>query len=63
MHLDLTVPTVADLERQHRRALDLGATLLLDRVDDPHEPLYLYADPAGHPICIFVAPGTPDDGH
>jgi hypothetical protein len=22
------------------------------------EPLYVYADPAGHPFCIFVAPPT-----
>ncbi|MEJ2867979.1 VOC family protein [Actinomycetospora sp. OC33-EN08] len=63
VHLDLTVPTTPDLERQHARALDLGATMLLDRSDDEHEPLYVYADPAGHPFCIFVAPGTPDDGH
>ncbi|GLZ55832.1 glyoxalase [Actinomycetospora sp. NBRC 106378] len=63
VHLDLTVPTPEDLERQQRRALDLGATLLLDRSDDEHEPLYVDADPAGHPFCIFVAPGTPDDGH
>ena len=27
----------------------------LDRTDDPDEPLYVYADPAGHPFCIFVA--------
>ena len=29
--------------------------LLYDRFDDPDEPLYVYADPAGHPFCIFVA--------
>ena len=23
--------------------------------DDPEEPLRVYADPAGHPFCIFVA--------
>ncbi|PVY96025.1 VOC family protein [Actinomycetospora cinnamomea] len=63
LHLDLTVPTVEDLQRQHRRALELGATHLLDRADDPHEPLHVYADPAGHPFCVFVAPGGPDDGH
>jgi len=56
LHLDLTVPTAADLEVQHRRALDLGARLLHDRADDPQEPLRVYADPAGHPFCIFVAP-------
>jgi catechol 2,3-dioxygenase-like lactoylglutathione lyase family enzyme len=55
LHLDLTVGSVADLDAQHRRALDLGARLLLDRSDDPEEPLRVYADPAGHPFCIFVA--------
>jgi Glyoxalase-like domain len=61
-HLDLTVPTVADLELQHERALDLGARLLQDRADDPEEPLRVYADPAGHPFCIFVAPPRADAG-
>jgi catechol 2,3-dioxygenase-like lactoylglutathione lyase family enzyme len=55
LHLDLTVPTVAELDRQHDRALRLGAALLLDRSADPEEPLRVYADPAGHPFCIFVA--------
>ena len=54
LHLDLTVPTVADLEAAHERALGLGARLLLDRSDDPDEPLHVYADPAGHPFCVFV---------
>ena len=55
LHLDLTVPDRASLERQHVRALSLGAELRLDRTDDADEPLYVYADPAGHPFCIFVA--------
>lgn len=54
LHLDLTVPTTADLDIQHERALALGARLLDDRSDDPEEPLRVYADPAGHPFCIFV---------
>jgi catechol 2,3-dioxygenase-like lactoylglutathione lyase family enzyme len=54
LHLDLTVPTVADLDAQHDRALSLGARLLLDRSGDPQEPLRVYADLAGHPFCIFV---------
>jgi catechol 2,3-dioxygenase-like lactoylglutathione lyase family enzyme len=53
LHLDLTVPTAADLDVQHDRALSLGARLLYDRSDDPEEPLRVYADPAGHPFCIF----------
>ncbi|NGN65647.1 VOC family protein [Streptomyces sp. A7024] len=56
LHLDTTVPTVEALEAAHRRALELGARELLDRTDDPEEPLRVYADPSGHPLCIFVAP-------
>ncbi len=55
LHLDCTVPDVAELDRQHDRALALGARLLLDRSDDPDEPLRVYADPSGHPFCLFVA--------
>ncbi|MGV9764002.1 VOC family protein [Micromonospora tulbaghiae] len=54
LHLDLTVPSVAELDRQHDRVLALGGRLLLDRADDPDEPLRVYADPAGHPFCVFV---------
>lgn len=53
--LDTTVPSQQELGIQHQRALKLGARLLLDRSDDPEEPLRVYADPAGHPFCIFVA--------
>lgn len=55
LHLDLTVTTIEDLNAQHERALALGARLLLDRSEDPQEPLRVYADPAGHPFCLFVA--------
>jgi catechol 2,3-dioxygenase-like lactoylglutathione lyase family enzyme len=55
MHLDLTVTSVEELERQRTRAESLGAQLLLDRTDDPDEPLYVLADLSGHPFCIFVA--------
>jgi hypothetical protein len=54
LHLDLTVPTLEELNRQHERALQLGASLRYDRSHDPQEPLRVYADPAGHPFCIFV---------
>ena len=54
LHLDLRVDDTAALDRQHSRALALGATLLLDRSDDPEEALRVYADPAGHPFCLFV---------
>jgi catechol-2,3-dioxygenase len=56
LHLDLTVPTVEDLDAAHERALQLGARMLYDRSSDPEEPLRVYADPAGHPFCVFVAP-------
>ncbi|MEU7796539.1 VOC family protein [Micromonospora tulbaghiae] len=55
LHLDLTVPSVAELDRQHERVLALGGRMLRDRSDDPDEPLRVYADPAGHPFCVFVA--------
>jgi catechol 2,3-dioxygenase-like lactoylglutathione lyase family enzyme len=54
LHLDTTVPDIEELRRQHERVLALGATLLYDRSEDRQEPLYVYADPAGHPFCIFV---------
>jgi catechol 2,3-dioxygenase-like lactoylglutathione lyase family enzyme len=56
LHLDTSVPSKEELERQHTRALQLGATLRFDRSNDPREPLYVYADPDGHPFCIFVSP-------
>jgi len=56
LHLDMTVPDRASLDVQHQRALALGARLLTDRSDDEDEPLRAYADPSGHPFCIFVAP-------
>jgi catechol 2,3-dioxygenase-like lactoylglutathione lyase family enzyme len=59
LHLDLTVRSIGELDAQHERALALGARLLLDRSDDPEEPLRVYADVAGHPFCIFVV--TPVD--
>jgi catechol 2,3-dioxygenase-like lactoylglutathione lyase family enzyme len=54
LHLDTTVSTVGDLRIQHERALALGARLLFDRSDDEEGPLFVDADPAGHPFCIFV---------
>jgi catechol 2,3-dioxygenase-like lactoylglutathione lyase family enzyme len=59
LHLDLTVPDVDELAAQRERVLTLGAKLLLDRSSDPDEPLYVFADPAGHPFCIFVSPDHP----
>ncbi len=60
LHLDLRVPTSDALDRHHERALELGARLLQDRSDDPEEQVRVYADPAGHPFCLYV-PATPLD--
>lgn len=54
LHLDLVVNSVEELRVQHERVLRLGGRLRLDRSDDPEEPLRVYADPAGHPFCVFV---------
>lgn len=59
LHLDLTVGDIDELTAQRDRALALGAELRLDRSADPDEPLYVFADPAGHPFCIFVSPDHP----
>lgn len=55
LHVDFTVSSLAELHRQRERAEVLGAGLLLDRTDDHEEPLFVFADPSGHPFCIFVA--------
>lgn len=57
LHLDLAVDDKQALDQAHDRALTLGAELLLDRSDDPEEALRVYADPDGHPFCIFVVAG------
>jgi Glyoxalase-like domain len=53
-HLDTVVATREHLQIQRDRALALGAPELFDRTDDQDEPPYVFADPAGHPFCIFV---------
>jgi catechol 2,3-dioxygenase-like lactoylglutathione lyase family enzyme len=55
LHLDLTVSSVDELHRQRARAEALGAEVILDRTEDPEEPLFVFADLSGHPFCIFVA--------
>lgn len=54
LHLDMTVTDRAALQDVRARAEQLGAHLLRDRFDDPQEPLYVLADPDGHPFCVFV---------
>lgn len=61
LHLDFMVPDVAELERQRERAIGLGAVVIDDQAADPEEALYVFADPAGHPFCIFVAADYAED--
>ena len=58
LHLDMTVADTDDLALATPSA-PLGATELEDRSRNPDEPLYVLADPAGHPFCIFVSPDHP----
>ncbi|KQQ07606.1 VOC family protein [Rathayibacter sp. Leaf296] len=55
LHLDLMVADAAELEEQRERAVELGAEVIDDQSDDAEGPLYVFADPSGHPFCIFVA--------
>jgi catechol 2,3-dioxygenase-like lactoylglutathione lyase family enzyme len=54
LHVDFTVTSNDELHRQRERAEAFGAHVLLDRTDDPDEALFVFADPSGHPFCIFV---------
>lgn len=54
LHLDMVMDDAATLEHWRSWAIDHGATELLDRTDDPDEPLVVLSDPAGHPFCLFV---------
>ena len=56
LHMDFRVPNRDELERQRGRAEELGATFVYDR-SAHEEPLYVLADPAGHPFCILVSAG------
>jgi predicted enzyme related to lactoylglutathione lyase len=48
------VPDACDLELQRVRAEALGARVLMDRTQVPDEPLFVLADPEGHPFCLLV---------
>lgn len=52
-HMDFRVESREGLERHRARAEELGARLLHDRTTDEGEPLYVLADPAGHPFCLL----------
>ena len=49
VHLDLEVD---DLAAASAAAEEAGARLL-NAYTDPHEDVRTYADPAGHPFCLF----------
>ena len=53
LHIDFSVSSRDELERQKERAIALGAKVLLDRTEES-EGLYVLADPAGHPFCILT---------
>jgi hypothetical protein len=55
LHLDFTVADAAQLEQHRAQAVALGATVIHDQSTEPDEALYVLADPAGHPFCMFVA--------
>lgn len=54
MHMDFRVASGAALHEHRARAEHLGAVVLLDRSNDRDEPLFVMADPAGHPFCLLV---------
>lgn len=54
LHLDLTVGTRDELLAVSERVIALGGELRFDRSDSPEEPLRVFADPDGHPFCVFV---------
>lgn len=54
LHLDCVVDDLESLWQHAVRVEERGAVRLFDRTDDPEEPLLVYADPAGHPFCLFV---------
>ncbi|WNV76669.1 VOC family protein [Geodermatophilus sp. DSM 44513] len=53
-HLDLQVE---DLAAAGAAAEEAGARLLGAHTE-PHEEVRVYADPAGHPFCLFVRVGA-----
>jgi predicted enzyme related to lactoylglutathione lyase len=51
IHLDLTV---TDLQSASARAVQLGARVLADPVDEEGSFFQVHADPSGHPFCFCV---------
>lgn len=59
MHLCFFVDEADELDAHRERAQALGAQLLLHRTDEPEEPLFVLADPAGHPFCLYTQLAAP----
>ncbi|GAB2543762.1 VOC family protein [Brachybacterium huguangmaarense] len=55
LHPDTVVGSRDELATVMGLALSLDAEHLLDRSDDPDEPLHVLQDPAGHPFCVVVS--------
>ncbi|QIK73539.1 VOC family protein [Propioniciclava coleopterorum] len=53
-HLDFLLDSPAALEATRARLAGLDAPLLRDNGADPDEPLYVFADPDGHPFCVLA---------
>lgn len=51
VHLDLTVRGRDELDAVHRKVLELGGALRLDRSDE-EEPTLVFTDLDGHPFCV-----------
>jgi predicted enzyme related to lactoylglutathione lyase len=49
VHLDITV---TDLESASARAIELGARVLAEPVEEENSMFQVHADPAGHPFCF-----------
>lgn len=55
MQVEMTVQGLDELREQRGRCESLRGVLLRDGSADPDEPIYVFADPEGHPFCVFVA--------
>jgi hypothetical protein len=61
VHLDITV---MDLQSASLRAIELGARLLSEPVDEENSRFQVHADPSGHPFCFCqdrMVLGSPSD--
>jgi catechol 2,3-dioxygenase-like lactoylglutathione lyase family enzyme len=56
-HLDLEVDDLGDLDAACALAEEAGARRIGGH-DSPHEVVRVFADPAGHPFCLFAHVGN-----